>query len=137
MKGGSLEDRLFLSDSARRQLSMLPGPHDDVLLPSLTWQQLLGVALGCLRGLEYLHGSEPETHKPVILHGDIKPSNVLLDSQLNARLADMGLAQQQRPMSSHLTTMTAVAGTHGYVDPHYAERQQAGSMSLQTEMQWA
>ena len=75
--------------------------------------------MGALRGLEYLHTADAAAHKPVVLHRDIKPSNILLDRDGHARLADMGLARAQRPAAAHLTTMTTVAGTHGFVDEHY------------------
>ena len=118
MKGGSLEDRLMLDEPARRRLALMPGaPRDG--FPPLTWQQLLGVALGAVRGLEYLHTPDPAVYKPVILHRDIKPSNVLLDRDGNARLSDMGLAREQRPAAAHVTTMTTIAGTNGYIDDNY------------------
>ena len=118
MKGGSLEDRLMLDEPARRRLALMPdAPRDG--FPPLTWQQLLGVALGAVRGLEYLHTPDPAVYKPAILHRDIKPSNVLLDRDCNARLSDMGLAREQRPDAAHVTTMTTIAGTNGYIDDNY------------------
>jgi serine/threonine protein kinase len=115
MKGGSLEDRLFLDASARRRLAMIPGAPDNGFNP-LSWQQLLAVAADALKGLEYLHTPDPATHKPAILHRDIKPSNLLLDLDLGARLADMGLARQA---AQHITTMTTLAGTNGFMDNFY------------------
>ena len=44
-----------------------------------------------MTGLLYLHTPDPDTHTPTILHCDIKPSNILLDQDKRARLADMGL----------------------------------------------
>jgi serine/threonine protein kinase len=51
-----------------------------------------------------------------VVHGDIKPSNIMLDESFNAKLGDFGLAR----LIDHgvsLQTMTAMAGTPGYLDP--------------------
>ena len=77
------------------------------------------MAADALKGLQYLHTPDPATHKPSILHRDIKPSNLLLDLDHGARLADMGLARQARPAAQHITTMTTLAGTNGFMDPFY------------------
>ena len=118
MKGGSLEDRLFLTAAAQRRLASLPGAPPNGFAP-LGWQQLLSAAVAALRGLEYLHTPDRATHKPAILHSDIKPSNILLDLDGGARLADMGLARALRADTDNLTTVTTVAGTHGFMEQGY------------------
>ncbi|THG16460.1 hypothetical protein TEA_010227 [Camellia sinensis var. sinensis] len=65
------------------------------------------------KGLAYLHYGV----KPSIYHRDIKATNILLDADMRARVADFGLAKQSREGQSHLTTR--VAGTHGYLAPEY------------------
>nr|XP_023907720.1 putative receptor-like protein kinase At1g80870 [Quercus suber]POF16753.1 putative receptor-like protein kinase [Quercus suber] len=56
---------------------------------SLSWERRFDIILDVARALEFLHlGCDP----PVI-HGDIKPSNVLLDSECRARISDFGLSR--------------------------------------------
>ncbi|XLR48616.1 hypothetical protein HN51_032864 [Arachis hypogaea] len=52
------------------------------------WQTRFSVALGVVRGLQFLHSCNP----PVI-HDDIKPINVLLDWSFAAKIGDFGLAR--------------------------------------------
>jgi hypothetical protein len=81
---------------------------------ALSWAQRRAVILDVARGLEYLHYGV----KPGIYHRDIKATNILLDADMRARVADFGLARRSREGQSHLTTR--VAGTHGYLSPEYA-----------------
>ena len=80
----------------------------------LTWPQRKNIILDVAKGLAYLHYGI----KPAIYHRDIKATNILLDSEMKARVADFGLAKQSNEGESHLTTR--VAGTHGYLAPEYA-----------------
>ena len=54
----------------------------------LDWKARFGICLGIARGLKYLH----EEKRFKIVHGNIKPSNILLDNSLTAKLSDFGLA---------------------------------------------
>ncbi|MCO5583719.1 hypothetical protein L7F22_037633 [Adiantum nelumboides] len=79
----------------------------------LDWPTRQNLAIGIVKGLVYLH----QEVQPMIIHRDIKSSNILLDAQWNARVSDFGLARFTPEGATHVTTR--VAGTHGYVAPEY------------------
>lgn len=81
---------------------------------SLNWKQRYDIILGTARGLSYLH----EDFHVCIIHRDIKTSNILLDDDLQPRIADFGLARLLPEDQSHLNTR--FAGTLGYTAPEYA-----------------
>ncbi|RDX90092.1 G-type lectin S-receptor-like serine/threonine-protein kinase RLK1, partial [Mucuna pruriens] len=77
------------------------------------WGQRFDIILGIARGLVYLH----EECYTQIIHCDIKPQNILLDDQYNARISDFGLAKLLLINQSH--TETRIRGTKGYVAPDW------------------
>ncbi|KAM0055423.1 putative protein kinase RLK-Pelle-LRR-XV family [Helianthus debilis subsp. tardiflorus] len=81
---------------------------------AVDWRVLHKIALDVARALAYLH----DQCVPRVLHRDVKPSNILLDDDLNAYLSDFGLARLLGTSETHATT--GVAGTFGYVAPEYA-----------------
>ncbi|KAL3655412.1 Leucine-rich repeat receptor-like serine threonine tyrosine-protein kinase sobir1 [Castilleja foliolosa] len=99
MKNGSLQDYLRLVAEGKRELD---------------WLARYKIALGIAAGLEYLHMN----HSPRIIHRDLKPANVLLDDEMEARIADFGLAKAVPDANTHVSTSN-VAGTVGYIAPEY------------------
>lgn len=84
---------------------------------TLGWEKLHQIALGIAKGLDYLHQGCNQR----ILHFDIKPHNILLDHDLNPKVADFGLAKLCSKEKS-VVTMTAARGTIGYIAPEVFSR---------------
>ncbi|XP_059625199.1 MDIS1-interacting receptor like kinase 1-like [Cornus florida] len=76
------------------------------------WVSRYNIAVGVAQGLAYLHH---DCHPPII-HRDVKSNNILLDANLEARIADFGLA---RMMLKRDETVSMVAGSYGYIAPEY------------------
>ncbi|KAJ3681721.1 hypothetical protein LUZ60_014294 [Juncus effusus] len=100
MPGGSLENVLF---NRKRN--------------NLNWKMRYHIILGIARGITYLHEECIER----IIHCDVKPDNILLDSNFCAKVADFGMAKLiGRDISRVLTTMR---GTIGYLAPEWLSGQ--------------
>ncbi|AEE30765.1 putative serine/threonine-protein kinase PBL4 RLK-Pelle-RLCK-VIIa-2 family [Arabidopsis thaliana] len=94
MPKGSLENHLF-----RRGAEPIP------------WRTRIKVAIGAARGLAFLHEAQ-------VIYRDFKASNILLDSEFNAKLSDFGLAKVG-PTGDRTHVSTQVMGTQGYAAPEY------------------
>jgi serine/threonine protein kinase len=70
---------------------------------SLNWIQRYDIILGTARGLAYLH----EDFHVCIIHRDIKAGNILLDDDLQPKIADFGLARLLPEDQSHVSTRFA------------------------------
>ncbi|XP_047052792.1 serine/threonine-protein kinase-like protein CR4 isoform X1 [Lolium rigidum] len=113
----------FCSEEMRRALVyeyMPRGSLDKYIFSAektFSWDKLNEIALGIARGINYLHqGCEMQ-----ILHFDIKPHNILLDSNFVPKVADFGLAKLY-PRGNSLVPLSALRGTIGYIAPEMISR---------------
>lgn len=98
MPKGSMENHLFRRGSYFQPLS---------------WSLRMKIALGAARGLAFLHNAETQ-----VIYRDFKTSNILLDTNYNAKLSDFGLARDG-PTGDKSHVSTRIMGTYGYAAPEY------------------
>lgn len=108
MQRGSLENHLF-----KRGVN------------PISWVMRVNIAIDVARGLSFLHSLETQ-----VIFRDLKASNILLDSDFNARLSDFGLARNG-PTGDKTHVSTKVVGTRGYAAPEYVS---AGHLSVKSDM---
>ncbi|URD73908.1 U-box domain-containing protein [Musa troglodytarum] len=97
---GSLEDRLTCKDNT----------------PPLTWQIRIQVAAEICSALNFLHSNK---HLSVV-HGDLKPANILLDANFVSKLGDFGICRLvQSNNNTTLYRCTHALGTFVYMDPEF------------------
>ncbi|KAK2994503.1 hypothetical protein RJ640_029462 [Escallonia rubra] len=82
----------------------------------IDWPTRLKVALGAARGLAYLHSSSA-VGIPIV-HRDFKSTNILLNTNYEAKISDFGLAKLM-PEGQETFVTARVLGTFGYFDPEY------------------
>ncbi|GMH13079.1 hypothetical protein Nepgr_014920 [Nepenthes gracilis] len=92
----------------------------------LDWFTRMKIAYGAAKGLEYLH----EKANPPIIYHDLKPSNVLLDENFEAKLSDFGLAKLATG-GGKMQLPSRVMGTYGYSAPEYSSN---GELTLKSDV---
>ena len=82
---------------------------------TLDWEKRFQIALGTARGLAYLH----EECLEWVLHCDVKPQNILLDSNYQPKVADFGLSKLRKRGGLENLSFSRVRGTRGYMAPEW------------------
>ncbi|MED6161567.1 hypothetical protein PIB30_062020 [Stylosanthes scabra] len=119
MPNGSLETLLHNTIEDREPTNL-----------SLNLLQRVNIALHVAFALDYLHNESED----VVVHCDIKPSNILLDDDMVAHLGDFGLARLVHGAASHSSSdgsSSVIKGTIGYVPPEYGA---GGAVSTEGDM---
>ena len=104
LPNGSVEDRLSCKDNS----------------PPLSWQIRIRIAAELCSALIFLHSCKPNS----IIHGDLKPANILLDANFVSKLSDFGICRllsQDESLNNNSTLYwkTDPKGTFAYMDPEF------------------
>ena len=81
----------------------------------LHWRKMFEIALGTAKGLAYLH----EECLEWVLHCDVKPQNILLDSNYHPKVAAFGLSKLQNRCDLNNPSFSRMRGTPGYMAPEW------------------
>ncbi|XP_059456549.1 U-box domain-containing protein 33-like [Corylus avellana] len=118
LPNGSLEDRLNMKDNS----------------PPLLWQTRIRIATELCSVLIYLHSAKPHS----IVHGDLKPSNILLDANFVSKLSDFGIcrmllsdASSSNNVNTTLSHITNPKGSFAFIDPEFLE---TGVLTLKSDV---
>ncbi|KAF7847895.1 hypothetical protein BT93_L2475 [Corymbia citriodora subsp. variegata] len=95
-------------------------------LKVLTWSKRLQIAVDAGQGLDYLHNG----CKPPIIHRDMKTTNILLNENFQAKIADFGLSRAFATENDSYVS-TCPAGTPGYLDPEF---QSSGHLNKKSDV---
>ncbi|XP_061343796.1 putative receptor protein kinase ZmPK1 [Gastrolobium bilobum] len=85
----------------------------------LDWTKRFDIALGTAKGLAYIH----EECLEWILHCDVKPHNILLDSNYHPKVADFGLSKLRSRNDTKYSSFSRIRGTRGYMAPEWVFNQ--------------
>ncbi|KAA8515421.1 hypothetical protein F0562_018968 [Nyssa sinensis] len=98
---------------------------DQTRRKELPWEKRFNIIMGIARALVYLH----QDSRLRIIHRDLKASNILLDSEMDPKISDFGIA---RIFGEHTEEKTKrVMGTYGYMSPEYA---MSGHFSVKSDV---
>ncbi|WOH13554.1 hypothetical protein DCAR_0833064 [Daucus carota subsp. sativus] len=103
---------MFLVYEYMENGSLFCALKDDAHAVELDWSKRVSIVKGFAHALSYMH----HDCTPPIVHRDISSSNILLNSKMEAFVADFGASRFLDPDSSN---QTMVAGTYGYIAPGY------------------
>jgi len=92
-----------------------PKQHNDIPKRTLSLGLRICITVDVASALEYLH-NEPT---PSLVHCDLKPSNILLDYDMTARIGDFGSAKFLSPDLGSSEHLISFRGTIGYMAPEY------------------
>ncbi|XP_010445177.2 PREDICTED: cysteine-rich receptor-like protein kinase 21 [Camelina sativa] len=97
---------------------------DPIKRVQLDWARRHNIIEGITRGILYLH----QDSRLTIIHRDLKASNILLDTEMNPKIADFGMARNFRVNQTEANT-GRVVGTFGYMPPEYVANGQFSTKS--------
>ncbi|KAL7111153.1 hypothetical protein ACP275_05G070000 [Erythranthe tilingii] len=106
-ENGSLDKLLYYNTEHEEE------SHEQ--LRNLDLIERLGIAIDVAQAIEYLHCGTDS----VIVHGDLKPSNILLDQHMMACVGDFGLSKIISSIIENDSSTIGIKGTVGYVPPEY------------------
>ncbi|XP_021838107.2 cysteine-rich receptor-like protein kinase 44 [Spinacia oleracea] len=99
---------------------------DVIKRAKLDWQTRYKIIEGIARGLLYLH----EESQLLVVHRDLKAGNILLDSEMNPKISDFGMARLFGVDQTHEDTRK-ICGTFGYMPPEYVQH---GHFSIKSDV---
>ncbi|KDP41680.1 hypothetical protein JCGZ_16087 [Jatropha curcas] len=88
---------------------------DNLMSNVLDWEKGFDIAVGIAKGLAYLH----EECLEWVLHCDVKPQNILLDTNFQPKVADFGLSKILNRDGTSDLTFSRIRGTRGYMAPEW------------------